>query len=86
MALTEMVPNLIWAPDFFGPEKFWPQEVWSLRNMEPKKFGTRMKIITWHFHAGPKHLRPKFLGDQISWEPNFLGTKFLGDPKSQGPK
>ena len=27
-AVTEMVPNLIWSPDFFGP-----QEVWSRRNM-----------------------------------------------------
>ena len=32
--VTEMVPNLIWAPDFFGP-----QEVWAPRNMDPKKFG-----------------------------------------------
>ena len=24
-AITEMVPDLIWAPDFFGP-----QEIWSL--------------------------------------------------------
>ena len=31
---TEMVPNLIWAPDFFGP-----QEIWSPRNLDPKKFG-----------------------------------------------
>jgi hypothetical protein len=27
----------------------------------------------------------KFLGDQISWGPNFLGTKFFGEQKSQGP-
>ena len=31
MATTEMVPNHIWAPDFFGP-----QEVWALRNLSPK--------------------------------------------------
>ena len=35
-AITEMVPNLIRAPDF-----------WSPRNMGPKKFGPHMKIITW---------------------------------------
>ncbi len=26
-AVTEMVPNLIWAPDYFGPQEIWPQEV-----------------------------------------------------------
>ena len=29
-----MVPNLIWAPDFFGP-----QEIWSPKNLGCKKFG-----------------------------------------------
>ena len=29
-----MVPDLIWAPDFFGP-----QEIWALRNLGPEKFG-----------------------------------------------
>ena len=44
MAITEMVPNLIWAPDFFGPGKIWalknlghekfgPQEIWSLHEI-----------------------------------------------------
>ena len=54
-----MVPDLIWAPDFFGP-----QEIWALRNLVPKKFGPRMKIIIWHFYAGTK-----FLGDQKSQGP-----------------
>jgi hypothetical protein len=27
-----MVPNLICAPDFFGP-----QEIWAQRNLNPKK-------------------------------------------------
>jgi hypothetical protein len=31
-----MVPDLIWAPDFFGP-----QEIWSPSSLVPKKFGTR---------------------------------------------
>ena len=68
-----MVSDLIWAPDFFGP-----QEIWSLRNLVPKKFDPRVKFITWLFHAGPKLLR-----DQISC---LLGLKFLGDQKIQGPK
>ena len=34
MAITEMVPNLIWAHDFFSS-----QEVWALRDLGPKKFG-----------------------------------------------
>ena len=54
-----MVPNLIWAPDFFDP-----QDIWSLRNLDPKKFVPRMNIITWRFHAGTK-----FLGAQKSQGP-----------------
>ena len=76
MAVTEMVSDHIWAPDFFGS-----QEVWSPRNLDPEKFSPRMKIITWHFHAGAN-----ILGAQIFWEPYFWGTKFLGDQKSQAPK
>jgi len=57
-----MGPNLIWAPDFFGP-----QEVWSLRNLGPKKVEPLLKIITWLFHAGPKFF--KFLVDQKSQGP-----------------
>ena len=33
-AITEMVPDPIWAPDFFGP-----QEIWARRNLGPEKFG-----------------------------------------------
>ena len=33
-AITEMVPDVIWAPDFFGP-----REIWSPRNLVPEKFG-----------------------------------------------
>ena len=31
---AEMVPNPIWAPEFCGL-----QEIWSPRNLSPKKFG-----------------------------------------------
>ena len=33
-AITELVPELIWAPEFFGP-----QEIWSPSNLGPRKFG-----------------------------------------------
>ena len=36
LAVTEMVPDLIWAPDFFCPHK-----IWALRNLVAKKFGPR---------------------------------------------
>ena len=41
-ATTEMVPDSILAPEFFGH-----QEIWSLRNLGPKKFGPRE---VWSFH------------------------------------
>ena len=55
-AVTEIVPDLILAPVFFGP-----QEIWSPRNMGPKKVGPRMKTITQLFHAAA----PKLLGAQM---------------------
>ena len=56
MAVTEVVPNLIWGPDFFGP-----QEIWASTNLDPKKFGPRMKKPCDDFCA-----RTKFLGAYIS--------------------
>ena len=41
-AIIEMVPNLILAPDFLGPPK-----IWSLRNLDPEKFGPRKN---WALH------------------------------------
>ena len=64
-AITEMVPDLIWASDFFGA-----REIWSLRYLVPEIFGPPMKIIIWHFHAGPK-----LLGAQISQGPIKSGPK-----------
>ena len=66
-----MVPDLIWAPDFFDP-----QEIWAPRNLGPKKLGPCIKMPYIDFHAGSK-----LLGVQLSWGPNFLGTK-----KDEGPK
>ena len=64
-ANIKMFPDLIWAPDFVGPQKYGPPEIWSL-----KKFGPYMKIIIWHFYA-----KTNFLGAHISQGPNFSGTK-----------
>ena len=42
LAITEMVPDIIWAPDFFGP-----QEIWFSRNLVPEKFGPQE---VWSLH------------------------------------
>ena len=72
-AVTELVPELIWAPDFFGPQEIWsprnlvprnlvPAPFWSLRNLVPKKFGPRE---IW----SPGNLVPKKFGPQEEWSP-----------------
>ena len=81
-----MIPELIWAPDFFDP-----QEIWALRNLGPDKFGPQeacslhKNSIHWfscrdQTSWGPNLSGPKFLGDQIFRGPNFLGTE-----KARGP-
>ena len=68
-AITGMVPNLIWAPDFFGPQEIWPQ-----RNLGPKKFGGPcMKMHMMIFMLRPNISGTKFLGTKIARGPNFLG-------------
>ena len=75
-----MVPDLIWAPDFFGPKEIWSREIWSPRNLVPKKFGPQeIKMPYNDFHAGSK-----LLGEQISPGPNFLGTKKVTGPNEIG--
>ena len=66
-----MVPNLIWAPDFFDPPK----------NLGSKKFGSRE---IWSLHEN--HQMAFSCGAQTSLGPNFLGTKFLRAQISRGPK
>ena len=39
LAITEMVPDLIWAHDLLGLKKFGPREIWFPRNLGPEKFG-----------------------------------------------
>ena len=76
---TEMVPDLIWAPDCLVPKKFGPREIWS-----PWILGPCMKMPYNDFHAGPNFKRPKFLGALISRGPNFLGTKKVRGPNEIG--
>ena len=40
-AVTELVPELIWAPDFFGPQEIWSPRNLVPRNLVPMKFGAR---------------------------------------------
>ena len=68
-AVTEMVPDLILAPDFFGPG-----EIWSPRNLGNEKFGPRE---IWALHEN--HYIAFSCRNQLLWGPKFLGTKFLGD-------
>jgi hypothetical protein len=65
-AITEMVPDLIWAPDFFGP-----QEIWSLRNLVPKKFGPK-EVWSLCENAVQRLFSRR---DQISWGPKKSGAK-----------
>ena len=55
-----MVPDLFWAPDFYGP-----QEIWAQRMLGPQNVGSCIKMPYNDFHAGPKFLGPKFLGDHV---------------------
>ena len=76
MARTEVVSNLIWAPDFFGP-----REIWAPRSLVPEEYGPQ-EIWSPHenhhmafFMQGPNFLGSKFLGDQISWGPKKSGAQ-----------
>ena len=59
-----MVFDLIWEPDFFGPQK-----IWSMRRLGPEKLGPQenfpcMKIIMRHCNAGTQ----KVLGPNEIWD------------------
>ena len=73
---TEIVSDLIWAPEIFGP-----LEIWSSKNLVPKKWVPALKCLIIIFMRGPS-----FSEAQISWGSNFLGPTFPGAQKSQGPK
>ena len=55
-AITEIVLNLIWATRSLVSKILGPQEVWSQRNMGPKKLCPHVKIITWLFLMGSNFL------------------------------
>jgi hypothetical protein len=85
-----MVPNRIWAPDFFGP-----QEIWSPRSMIPEKYGFQEIRAPHENHHmafscgvqiswGPNFSGPKFLGANIAWGPNLSGPKKVRDPNEIG--
>ena len=53
---------------FLVPEKFGHGEIWSPRNLCGKKVGPCMKKChTTNFMRELNFLRPKFIGDKISW-------------------
>ena len=64
-AVTEIVPYLIWAPDFFGP-----QEIWALHEKHYIAFSCRDQI-SW----SPNYFGPNFLRAQISWRPKKSGAQ-----------
>ena len=76
-AVTEMVPDLIWAPDFSGS-----REIWSSRNLDPEIFGPHER---WFLHENTIMIfmhGPNFSehhGVQI-----FLGTKNVRGPNEIG--
>ena len=76
MASTEMVPDLIWAFDFFGPQGYR-----SPRNLVPEKFGSqeiwapRNLATIMIFMQEPNFPAPKFPRAQISWGPKKSGAQ-----------
>ena len=54
-----MVPDLIWASDFFGPQEIWspkqfgPQEIWYPRNVVTRNLVSVWKWLN-NFHVGIK--------------------------------
>ena len=61
-AVTEIVPYLIWAPDFFGP-----QEIWALHEKHYIAFSCRDQI-SWspNFSVTKKVMVPNEIGDHFS--------------------
>ena len=72
---SHLSPWLFWFSRNLVPKKYLHQEVWSLRNM-----GRRNLVPAW------KSLHSFFMLCQTYRGPDFSGTKFLRNQKSQGPK
>ena len=43
-AVTEMVPDLIWAPDFFGSQEIWAPRTLGHNRCGPEKLGTHYPV------------------------------------------
>ena len=63
-----------------------PQEIWSPRNLGPKKFGLWEIWSRWSLNPAWKSSHGFFIRGPNLLGPKPLGTKFLGDQKRQGPK
>jgi hypothetical protein len=75
--MTEMVPYLIWASDFFSPQKVWALRNWAPRSLGPEKFGCQEEEVRapHENHYMAFSCRPILLGAQISWGPKCQGPK-----------
>ena len=89
VAVTELVPELIWAPEFFGP-----QEIWSPSNLGPRKFGPweiwSPEIWSPHLFGpreiwSPKNLVPEKFGPQEIWSPRNLVPRKFGPQEVWSP-
>ena len=60
---TEMVPDPIWALDFFGP-----QVIWAQRNLDPQKFEPCIKkpCVMTFMHLGAQNIRAQMRLGTIS--------------------
>ena len=74
-----LVPQKFGTQKILGPTKFGPREIWS-----PGNLVAAWKSLYGIFMQGPSFLEPKFVRDQISWGPNFLGTKKVRGPNEIG--
>ena len=88
-AVTELVPELIWAPKLFGP-----QEIWSPKNLGPRKFGPQEiwapEIWSPHLFGpreiwSPRKLVPRKFGPQEIWSPRNLVPRKFGPQEIWSP-
>ena len=65
-----MVPDHIWAPDFFGPQEIWSPRILVPRNLGPAPFWS------------PRNLVPRKFGPREIWSPRNLVPGKNGPPKN----
>ena len=72
-----MVPDHVWAPEFFGPQEIWsprnlchekfgPSEVWSLHENHYMAFYAGTKLLGAQIYRGPKKSRAQMRSGTIS--------------------